>query len=450
MNDTLTHFLSDKYRLIRPLGNGAFSTVYLARHQSLESDRAIKIIPKSGTDRLTVLSEARLLKSLHHPGIPIIYDIEEDDENFYLVEEFVQGESLEQFLLHQQTISLRLFYRFAIQLCDIFCYLHSLPLLYQDLKPAHIIVCGNQIKLIDFGSLYSLTNEGNSVKIFGNATYSAPEVLQKNPPTIQSDVYSVGKILEYLYSHTDSPFSKATQHIIQHAINPNPALRYETVEALKAEIQQELSNVGHPHLYQSIVVFGAFCGSGTTHFSISLTSTLNYMGLSCYYAEKNNSNALLKMQACSDSLRERDGFLYYKWFVGLPKYGPGIVVPTSDAQIVISDAGSDADPELLASADLIIMVCGSAPWRIPDITEQFNLVKPFSHKLKIVCNPKQPQVSMLLARTFEMPVYSYFADGNPFAVSRDKLDFAAELLEQKGRNSLFSRLKRHCLFFRKP
>ena len=124
--------LSDRYELIRPLGQG------------------------ESAQPLFAISEAQILKSVQHPGIPTIYDFEEDESFYYLVEEYIQGDSLEEFLLHQQSISQNQFLYFCEQLCDIFAYLHTLrpsPILYQDLKPEHIIVCGTQLKLTSVSHL---------------------------------------------------------------------------------------------------------------------------------------------------------------------------------------------------------------------------------------------------------------------------------------------------------
>ena len=149
MKDNNNFILSGKYEILKPLGCGSNGTVYLARHQSLGIDRAIKFFPKNAAQSPFAISEAQVLKTVQHPGIPTIYDFEEDESFYYLVEEYIQGDSLEQFLLHQPSISRVLFYQFCEQLCDIFSYLHTLcpsPILYQDLKPEHIIVCGLQIK----------------------------------------------------------------------------------------------------------------------------------------------------------------------------------------------------------------------------------------------------------------------------------------------------------------
>lgn len=129
-------------------------------------------------------AEASLLKNLNHPGIPIIYDIEEDDTYYYIIEEFIRGESLDTFVLHQETISQELIIEFCIQLCEILDYLHHYapyPILYQDLKPEHIILCGNQLKLIDFGIASFFTGSGKHFQKFGTKGYAAPEAVAVSP-----------------------------------------------------------------------------------------------------------------------------------------------------------------------------------------------------------------------------------------------------------------------------
>ena len=95
--------LSDRYELIRPLGQGECGSVFLVRQQSLEQYRAMKRFPKNTSAQpLFAISEAQILKSVQHPGIPTIYDFEEDESFYYLVEEYIQGDSLEEFLLHHK------------------------------------------------------------------------------------------------------------------------------------------------------------------------------------------------------------------------------------------------------------------------------------------------------------------------------------------------------------
>ena len=92
--DITEHVLFGKYRLCRKLGAGRSGTVYLAYHMELEEYRAMKIVPKTMADYDTFKREALFLKTLRHPGIPLVYDVEEDLDNSYLVEEYLEGESL--------------------------------------------------------------------------------------------------------------------------------------------------------------------------------------------------------------------------------------------------------------------------------------------------------------------------------------------------------------------
>ena len=111
------------------------SNVYLVRHTALDTLRVAKVIRKADMDSDTILREARLIKNLKHSHIPVIYDIEEDEHFFYIIEEFIQGQSIDTFVSYQK-ISHELLIKFGIQLCDILDYLHHLmpyPILYLSL-----------------------------------------------------------------------------------------------------------------------------------------------------------------------------------------------------------------------------------------------------------------------------------------------------------------------------
>ena len=163
MRSTEQILLFGKYRVLRQLGGGASSQVYLAEHVKLKTYRAVKRISKAHPLQSQFRLEAKLLKNLSHPSIPIIYDIEEDESYFYMIEEYVEGESLQEYLLYHDTISQDYIMQLGIRLCEVFIYLHSRkphPLCYKDLKPEHIIVCGNFVKIVDFGIASYITSAG--------------------------------------------------------------------------------------------------------------------------------------------------------------------------------------------------------------------------------------------------------------------------------------------------
>ena len=95
----------DKYLIKQPIGCGLSGKVYLAEHIKLKAKRVIKCVSKNQLMYQQFLAEAMLLKNLKHPGIPIIFDLEEDEEYLYIIEEYIQGDSLRAVMLNQTAIS---------------------------------------------------------------------------------------------------------------------------------------------------------------------------------------------------------------------------------------------------------------------------------------------------------------------------------------------------------
>lgn len=449
MNNYNFSILSGKYEVIRTLGSGSYSTVYLVRHQILELEQAMKVIPKTHSDQLSVLSEARLLKSIHHPGIPIIFDIEEDDLNYYLVEEYVCGESLESFLLNQSFISGDLFFSICQQLCDIFIYLHTflpIPILYQDLKPEHIIVCGDCIKLIDFGVSSYVANSGNNFKHFGNKEFSAPENFSDAKLSTAADVYSLGKLMQFLSKYVEPSLSRTVSKIIQKSISADPVLRYETVEALWGDLKKESSEFHSAHLVKHIAVVGSGRGCGTTHIAIALVSALNLLANSCIYIEQNDTDIISKLSYVCSSMYEKDGCFFYRCFRGYPKYGPGISISYPKDSIHVYDFGCKLTEPKLDQMDLILFICDDALWRRKDVIEQNDFLHTYKDVLRIIVNPGTKRSLRFFAKTIGLPVYAYFEDRDAFLVTPKKLSFFRRLLGQKGKCSLCSTLKKFLPF----
>ena len=437
--------LSDRYELIRPLGEGEAGSVFLVRLKSLGQYRAVKRFPKTSTAQpLFALSEAQILKSVQHPGIPTIYDLEEDTSFYYLVEEYIQGDSLEEYLLHQQSISQNQFLNFCEQICDIFSYLHTLrpsPILYQDLKPEHIIVCGMQLKLIDFSVASFASSSGNDFKHFGNADFSAPELHSAGPVTLSSDLYSIGKIMEYMMTFLDASAARKFFPIIKKSISADPALRYETPQALYSALKKRIETTGRTHLRQTIAVIGSHSGCGVTHIAISLVTALNYLGIQTVYQEKNYNNDLRKAILEMDHVWEKNGCYYHHDFTGFPKYDTGIVISGPDAQIIVDDYGHDVSSLSLATADHIIYVCGGALWHRNNAKSKDFLFQNFGNRIHVVANLCDRNSAIHFARTFSQPVYPYPYDTDIFRANAKKLDFVHWLEPKKGRDYLFLRFK---------
>ena len=433
--------LFGKYRIISTLGIGNSSTVYLAEHTKLNVYRAVKCIPKN-TSLVTSLSlEASLLKNLNHPGIPVIYDIDEDESYYYLVEEYIKGESLDTFVSHQ-FISHELILKFCIQLCDILDYLHHLvpyPILYQDLKPEHIIVCGDQLKLIDFGIASFFTGSGKNYQIYGTKDFAAPEAVAGLPVSPSADIFGLGKLLSYLSTFTSQPCSDHFYAIIKKATASNAADRYETIllfqEALEKELQTACPDVSH--LMKKISILGSKPGIGVTHIAISLVSILNHNGYTALYEEAHSTDSLHAMLRENPFIKEQDGICSFQFFRGIPDYGPAVILNRPYASVTVKDCGVFLKDTTIPDPDtLYLLVLSGSLW---DMEVDIKAAGSFlSHPhVVFLCNFANHAAARKIAAKLGKTVYCFPFDPDVFSCTQEKEDLFFQILSIERRKLKF-------------
>ncbi len=187
--------LFGKYQLYGILGTGRAGTVFLAVHLGLEEYRAIKRVPKSFLKYEHLRREALVLKELRHPGIPIIFDVEEDEFYSYLIEEYLEGESLYDLVKKQGHLSRELAISYGIQLTSIISYLHLAgpnPILHLDLQPKNLLLCHDTVKLIDFGLASSVDDANMPGERYGTVGCAAPEQYSKDGVLDErTDIYAI-------------------------------------------------------------------------------------------------------------------------------------------------------------------------------------------------------------------------------------------------------------------
>ena len=198
--------LDEKYRIRNLLGQGGMSRVYLAENKTADAVWAIKEAAKNGyIDRWAVMqsliTEKEILKGLQQRGIVSVSDVLETKDCFYLVMEYIEGETLEKGI-QRSRFGMKTALKYAMQICELLGYLHSreIPILYQDLKPANLMIRKDgSIVLIDFGTARKYQNgEKEKVLCLGTKGYAAPEQYEGKSMGAATDIYAFGMIFLYM------------------------------------------------------------------------------------------------------------------------------------------------------------------------------------------------------------------------------------------------------------
>ena len=226
--------LFGKYKLLQLLSNGIGGEVWLAEHIRLGAYRIIKCLYKQNPFYQALLQEAHILKQFTKPFLPCIYDIEENEIASYIIEEYLAGENLKDFFLRQKCLPERFLLQYSIQLCDIISYLHSEAegILHLDLKPENLLIQNGQLRILDFGSAIRKKEEQQTKYHFITLGYSAPEQYHAENLDVRTDIYGIGKILQFMLAQGKG-YDKELTRIAERCMNETPTKRYENVAELK-------------------------------------------------------------------------------------------------------------------------------------------------------------------------------------------------------------------------
>ena len=236
------------YHLERLLGRGGMGEVYAARRTdgALDGEVALKLIAArmdSASLRALFLQERDVLSQLRHPNIARLLDGGIKDGRPYLVMELVVGldgnpQRLDEYFA-KRCVPLRQRIPMVITICDAVSYAHQKLIAHGDLKPGNVLVDGeDQVKLLDFGAARLLSAAG-AAPVSGAFTpaFSSPEQCLGEPVTVQSDVYSMGRLLQRVIAGCKDTELAA---VIAKSTQQEPASRYAGIEALAEDLRNWL------------------------------------------------------------------------------------------------------------------------------------------------------------------------------------------------------------------
>ena len=225
--------INDRYEIEKLIGEGGMANVYLARDTILDRRVAVKVLrgDLAGDEKFVrrFQREALSASSLSHPNIVEIYDVGEDEGNFYIVMEYIEGKTLKQLIKKRGVLSLSETMDIMLQLLDALASAHDSYIIHRDIKPQNIMIKDSGlVKITDFGIAVALnsTELTQTNSVMGSVHYLPPEQASGKGSTIRSDIYSLGILMfEMLTGKVPFNGDSAVEIALKHMKDPLPSVR---------------------------------------------------------------------------------------------------------------------------------------------------------------------------------------------------------------------------------
>ena len=238
--------IAGRYVLKELIGQGGMADVYLAQDKILKRTVAVKIMRSSLTGDPVYVTrfhrEASAAAALSHKNIVEIYDVGDEDEEYYIVMEYVPGQTLKELIHKRGALHFVEAVDIMKQVVSATAKAHSLGIVHRDLKPQNILVTDSGVvKIGDFGiaSIQSLSQVTQTDTIMGSLHYLAPEIARGEKATAQSDIYALG-IVFYELLRGEVPFNgeSPVNIALKHMRDDIPSVR-----AFNPSIPQSVENI---------------------------------------------------------------------------------------------------------------------------------------------------------------------------------------------------------------
>ncbi|MBK0348136.1 Stk1 family PASTA domain-containing Ser/Thr kinase [Aerococcaceae bacterium zg-ZJ1578] len=266
--------LSGRYRITDVIGQGGMANVFLAHDLILNRDVAVKVLRFDFQDNQDAIRrfqrEAMSASQLLHHNIVEVYDVDETDQQQYIVMEYVKGTDLKSYIQQHAPLSLELTVSIMSQILSAIEVAHKNRIIHRDIKPQNILITDqNEVKITDFGIAIALSDTSitQTNTLLGSVHYLSPEQARGSNATTKSDIYALGVVLYELITGSvpfngESAVSIALKHfqetfprvkdsmeyvpqslenVVLRATAKNPADRYDSVEAMYQDLVTSLS-----------------------------------------------------------------------------------------------------------------------------------------------------------------------------------------------------------------
>ncbi len=238
--------INDRYEIIKTIGEGGMANVYLANDTILDRKVAIKVLRGDLSNDEKFIRrfkrEALSVSNLSHPNIVEVYDVGEEEGNYYIVMEYIDGKTLKQLLQKRGALTLNEVIDIMSQLTDGLAHAHEAYIIHRDIKPQNIMIEDNGlVKITDFGIAMAInsTQLTQTNSVMGSVHYLPPEQANGKGSTVKSDIYSLGILMYELLTGT-VPFKgdNAVEIALKHMKEKIPSIRKQN-----PTIPQSIENI---------------------------------------------------------------------------------------------------------------------------------------------------------------------------------------------------------------
>ena len=238
--------ISDRYQIIKAVGEGGMANVYLAYDTILDRNVAVKVLrgDLAGDEKFVrrFQREALSASSLTHPNIVEVYDVGEDNGQYYIVMEYVEGRHLKDLIKKRGKLTTSEVIDIMLQITDGMSIAHDSYIIHRDIKPQNIMILENGlVKIMDFGIAMAMnsTQLTQTNSVMGSVHYLPPEQASGKGATLQSDIYSMGIVMyELLTGKLPYKGDNAVEIALKHLKEPLPSIREEL-----PNIPQSIENI---------------------------------------------------------------------------------------------------------------------------------------------------------------------------------------------------------------
>lgn len=353
----------------------------------INEERVLKVIYKTEDYIESFYNELEALSRFEHESIPIIYDALKYEEYYFIIEEYIKGDTLKEYIdsiklkdLHNKKHE---FIRIAISVCEVILFMHSnkeSEYLYLDIQPNNIIIKDQKPYLIDFGCSGRLDNVSKRDKSYGTIGFAAPEQYSGFELKKETDIYAIGALLYYMFTkriYNKDKDSKETvelldldiRTIIKKCLNDDYKERYSSANVLLKQLENILfQKTKEIKSSLNINLFSLKPKSGVTNFAIAMGTFLKRQSYKAAYWDMQDKKVV-------ESIKNFYNLEYSKgiinnWLCCMIPYYDDVIILEDEYDILLKDYGDYRNVLskniVTNKEDINIFILGSKEWEVEE------------------------------------------------------------------------------------